>query len=758
MNTVDKLDSKAESEKIEDAKYSMNKLKHINYNLLQNQDYIRNNYKQIEVTQKDINTNTNKIIVISILLVLTFITYTISINYYSLDTSKILSVIIISIIVIVIFVNNYIIKNKTYENFDLVEETTKTEDVTDKIVEILGSDTGSLSDVYKEIEALNAMNTNIQNINYNKLAKITDLSHEFTKKNDLTSSYTTYDGNDSNKISAIKQVYDSLILDETISLDTALEYNVLELNTQLSYLNGEYENLQKQQNKLIAEKDDMEKKIDTATASAQAAETQLLLKMQQVIDITTLVNDYSNINTKLRELMLQKEKIKNLKLAKIDDINTFNKSLIDKIEQITKDSNKQKTEINNYDTALSYLLSDIDILSNQKIDFERKTTIEDGLIIQLDSDILSRYAKYSAVLSKVNTQTAKIANLKNMIENGDMAVQKLAKQISELENKNKIRAQESKKLAIKAEEEAKIALEILDQKIQKINEYIKNKPQSRKYKLKLNLNFGIAGEVNTPKRYNFKNEILLELSRLLLVPLNRFKIEDIEEGSINIILIFYPSRTYDNRDLSSEQLISKLEQIFKSDKVNNKLLNTKYLKFTMKISELHDNSLIIEGTTTDLDTAKYLNTNNIISKINNIFDKNSVIIKNIETIITQLESVKRNPNTYYNEINPKLNLEVKKYAEKDLKINNNQYILKSKTDILVHDYINKNYIYKYLSYITLLFALLFLSYSYLNNYMLVIYIITVIIFMLILFNLYIDIYKNVRRKSKKQYWTKPNKI
>jgi hypothetical protein len=384
--------------------------------------------------------------------------------------------------------------------------------------------------------------------------------------------------------------------------------------------------------------------------------------------------------------------------------------------------------------------------------------VEEYLIINLDLEIKTQMARYSKVADKVTQQMAKIANLKDMIENEDMAIQKLAKKIIELENKNKIRAQQSETMAIKATEEAQIAFKILKEKIQKIKNEIENRPKPIKYKLKLNLNFGIAGDVNTSKRYNFKNEILLELSKLLLIPLNRFKIDNIEKGSINIYLVFYPSRTYDSRDLSNEQLISKLEQILSSEEVNNKLLNTKYLKFTMEISKLDDSLNVVEGTTKLLNTSKYLNTDNIVSKIINFFDKNSIIIKNIENIITQLENEKRNPNTYYNEINPKLNLEVKKYSEKDLKINNNQNILNSKTDILVHDYINSDYIYKYLSYITLLFALVFLSYSYLNNYMLVIYIITVIIFLVILLNLYLDIYKNVRRKSKKQYWTKPNKI
>ena len=760
MNTVDKLDSKAESEKIEDAKYSMNKLKEINYNLLQNQDYIRNNYKQVEVTQKDINTNTNKIIVISLLLALTFITYAISINYYTLDTSKILSVIIISIIVIVILVNNYIIKTKTYENFEFVEETTETEDVTtDELIKILESESGSLTDAYEKMAALQSSKSSIENVKYEDLEQGYDLSQEIVGQNvdarllgNQLSEQIIKD-----KREQIQKTYNKLI-SEGLSEGSALDTNIVELQSELARLNREYASIKAKEQTLIGIKSKMEESLDIATRNVQRAETQIIDKMQTVDDMSTLLDEYLNMNNDLHILILQKEKIKDLKLKKIDEINKLNIELLRKIEEKSKDNNENKEEIDDLDLVLSYLIFDIDQLNKEKKDFENKTTAEEYLIINLDLEIKTQMARYSKVADKVTQQMAKIANLKDMIENEDMAIQKLAKKIIELENKNKIRAQQSEKMAITATEEAQIAFKILKQKIEKIKHEIENRPKPIKYKLKLNLNFGIAGDENTSKRYNFKNEILLELSKLLLIPLNRFKIDNIEEGSINIYLVFYPSRTYDSRDLSNEQLISKLEQILSSEEVNNKLLNTKYLKFTMEISKLDDSLNVVEGTTKLLNTSKYLNTDNIVSKINNFFDKNSIIIKNIENIITQLENEKRNPNTYYNEINPKLNLEVKKYSEKDLKINNNQNILNSKTDILVHDYINSDYIYKYLSYITLLFALVFLSYSYLNNYMLVIYIITVIIFLVILLNLYLDIYKNVRRKSKKQYWTKPNKI
>ena len=762
MNTVDRLDAKAESEKIEDAKYSMNKLKEINNNLLINQDNIRNKHNKMEVTQKDINTNTYKIIVISLLLALTFITYVISINYYSLNTSKILSLIVISVIVVVILVNNYIIKNKTYENFELTEETTESEDkTTDELLKILESETGSLTDAYDKMAKLQSDKRTLttEASNYNELEQEDDLSLDIdavdvARMEDAHASNT----NKNNEIyQQIQNAYDAMI-GKGLSESETLDDNIIKLNTELERLNGEYDRLKRKEQVLIGKKAIMEETLNIAVRKVETAETQLLEKMKTVDDMSLLLDEYQNMNNDLQTILLQKDQIKDLKLKKIDEINKFNIELLKKVEENLADKNKNEKEITNLDLVLSNLIFEIDNLNKKKQEFENKTTIEDDLILQLDLQIKTQLASYSKVADKVSQQMAKIANLKEMIENEDMAVQKLAKRIIELENKNKIRAQKSEEMAIKAAEEAKIAFKILKQKIEKIKIDIENKPKPIKYKLKLNLNFGIAGEENTAKRYNFKNEILLELSKLLLVPLNRLKIDNINEGSINIFLVFYPSRTYDNRDLSNDRLISKLEEIFTAEEVNNKLLNTKYLKFTMEISKLDDSQNVIEGTTKLLNTSKYLNTDNIISKINNIFDKNSVIIKSLDTIITQLENQKRNPNTYYHEINPKLNLEVKKYSEKNSRINNDNNILDSKTDILVHDYINSYYIYKYLSYITLLFAIVFLSYSYLNSYTLLIYILALFIFLLILFNLYLDIYKNVRRKSKKQYWTEPNKI
>lgn len=762
MNTVDKLDARAESEKIEDAKYSMNKLKDINYNLLRNQDYIRNNNKKIEVTQNDINTNTYKIIVISFVLALTFITYVITINYYSLNTSKILSLITISIIIVIILVNNYIIKNKTYENFELTEETTELEDeTTAELIKIFESDSGTLNDAYNKMsELLNNKNSLSEEVQgYDTLEQGNDLSSDIESPNINRIEVSIVTSKDMNKImyERIQKTYDNLIANG-FSESNAIYANITELNTELNRLNREYNFVTEKEQELIGKKDEMEERLAIAGRKVETAEIQILNKMKTIDDMSTLLDEYQNMNDELHKIILKKDIIKDSKLKKIDEINKFNIELLKKVEENLNDKNKNEEEIESLDLVLSNLIFDIDRLTKEKEYFENKTTIEEDLILQLDLEIKTQLASYSKVADRVSQQIKKIIDLNEMINNEDMAVQILAKRIIELEKKNKIRAQKSEAIAIKAAEEAKIAFEILKQKINKIKYDIENKPKPIKYKLKLNLNFGIAGEENTEERYNFKNEILLELSKLLLVPLNRFKIDNINKGSINIFLVFYPSRTYDNRDLSNDKLISRLEEIFTGEEVNNKLLNTKYLKFTMEISKLDDSQNVIEGSEKIFKTSKYLNTNNIISKINNIFSKNSTIIKNLETIITQLENQKRNPNTYYHEINPKLNLEVKKYSEKNSKINNNTNILNSKTDILVHDYINSHYIYKYLSYITLLLAFVFLSYSYFNSYTLIIYILTLIVFLLILFNLYIDIYKNVRRKSKKQYWTKPNQI
>lgn len=761
MGSVEKLDEKAESEKIEEAKYSMNKLKKYNYNLLVNQDNIRNSHKKMEVTQNDIKTNIYKIIVISLLLTLTFITYIITINYYSLDTSKLLSIIIICVIVIVILVNNYIIKNKTYEKFELVPEVTEedSDETTDTLIQILENEEGTLSDVYEKMQELQERQNTITNTQFTDIStgnNLGNLSDSIAEQDidALTQENTESRQNSAANYKQIQDAYDEYIAAGG-SESGALSRSIIQLNNNLNNLNAEYEIIKQREAALIQTKKQMEENLETTKMAVEAAETQLIEKMEKIDKMSILLDDYNAMNLELNEVVLRKEQIKDLKLEKIDEINKLNVELLNTIEQKSKELLAKESDVGDLDNLLNTLIYEIDVLNRQKKDFEDNSVIEDKLIVEIDEDIKIQYARYSKVADRVTKQIARIANLRNMIESQDMAVQKWAKRIIDLENKNRIRAQKAEEMAIKASEEAKKAYEILDKKIKAIEDEIANRPKPINYKIKLNLNYSIAGEVNTPKRYSFKNEILLELSRLLLVPLNRFDISNINEGSIDIYLIFYPSRTYDIRDISHTALVNVLTNIFTQEPADEKLLNTKYLKFAMEVSELDESLNIIPETTKSLSTSQILLIDNIKTKINLVLNKNVTIIQSLETIITQLENEKHVPNTYYNEINPKLNLEVRKYSQKDSQINNNNKVLDSKADILVHDYIGLHYIYKYVSYITLLLSLVFLGYSYLNNYTLIIYVIAVIIFLIILFNLYLDIYKNVRRKSKKQYWTKP---
>ena len=758
MNSVDKLDYKAESEKIEEAKKSINKLQNINKNLLKNQDYIKNNYKKIEVTQKDIETNRNKIIVISLLMILTFLTFGITINYYSLDTSKFLSLIVIFIIVNVILVNNYIIKNKTYENFEelvpIIEDTNENK-TTSELLAILESEDGTLSDAYDKMSELNNKYESAKSASYTSIEQGADLSNEEIDIDAIDLNYKGDENFHALRIQSIQRAY----IQHTGNENSALNNNIDALNTRLDMLNDEYSAIKDEESILIGIKATMDDNIEALKLKLVDANTQLTARWQMIDDMGELLTEYNELNDELSAIMVRKERIKDLKIEKIEEINKININLLDVIEEKTKISTNNESDIKELELVLGDLIFEIDYLSKEKKNYEDRSVIEDALIIELHSDIAIRTASYYKVLNTVNKQQAKIANLKEMIENEDMEIQKWAKRIVALENTNRVRAQISQEYAIKATEEAEKALNILKNKIEQIKEDIKNKPKPISYNIKLKLDFIIAGESNTTKRYNFENQLMSELSKLLLVPLNRFRINNISNGSINIIIIFYPSRTYDNRDLSNKDLISKLEDIFLHDEVNEKLLNTKYLKFAEEIAEVDSSNNVIDiNTIKILNTSKYLNTTNIISKINNIFEKNSLIIKNIGNFVNQLDNTKSNPNTYYNEINPSLNLEVKNYSEKNLRIDNDTNILESKTDILVHDYINSSYIYNYLSYITLLLSFVFLSYSYLNNYVLIIYIIALIIFIIIIFNLYMDIYKNVRRKSKKQYWGETNNI
>ena len=145
----------------------------------------------------------------------------------------------------------------------------------------------------------------------------------------------------------------------------------------------------------------------------------------------------------------------------------------------------------------------------------------------------------------------------------------------------------------------------------------------------------------------------------------------------------------------------------------------------------------------------------VTGNINRLLSNNKNMLDGIKEIISRLELIETSPNTYYNEINPGIEKEVIKYTDIESQIDYNKNIFNSQINTLKHDNIDSFYIYKYISYITLLLSALFICYSYLNNYSLLIYIIFSIIFVIILFYLFLDIFKNVRRKPKNKYWEKP---
>lgn len=720
IKSVELVDEISESEKNENAKIAINKLQQINYNLLENHDYIKNNYRKVKITKTDIQTNKIKIIVISLLMILSFITFFITINYYSLNTSKLLSIIILSIIVCVILINNYIIKNKTYENFDstmLPSDSSITDLMSQEYLD-------SLDVINSEIPTEGAPSTaTTQNTIY------TDLQKRLNNNNDLDTDITKY-SEAKREFRNLTNAYELAKIDHVAKIteiDRKISAMTSEITAISTKLNDAKTMLETKQKQLVAI--DEQKSILDALIRQQTDATDASEKLERDYK-TDLENYHVEIRQRLSDIKTYESNTKEQE-SSTEKLNILKGLIINEIGGIERQIEHKKLEM----------------LEKKQRAEEAKQALRDA-----QSRLITANADASRANAALLTQRAAFAR-----EDHPLQVA-AAKAISDAEKaKGEAETEEENVSAI--QEKGANAIRIIQAKIKALKDEFNSRPKDITYEIKLDLKYDFVTN-NT----DFDNKILLELSLMLLVPLSRFKLKNKssdDDDNIKLEIIFSPSRLNSSTIYSNSDLITTFKNIFNTPPPESGaakyhldfILNTKYLKFITEIKTI--GSVSFPGQNASFSNKlTYTTQGNLIQK----FEDCNTKMESIKHLIAELDLVDFNPNTYYNEINPRLNLEVKKYSEKNTRIDNDTNILDSKTDILIHDYINSHYIYKHLSYITFLLSFVFLSYSYLNDYILVIYIIATIIFFIIVLHLYIDIYKNVRRKSKKKYWVKPFKV
>ena len=726
IKSVELVDEISESEKNENAKIAINKLQQINYNLLENHDYIKNNYRKVKITKTDIQTNKIKIIVISLLMILSFITFFITINYYSLNTSKLLSIIILSIIVCVILINNYIIKNKTYENFDstmLPPDSNRADLMSKEYLDSLHSLSLENSEIQTE-GTPTPPNETIQNTIY------IDLQESLDDKTNTTI--------DSTKYSDAKKDFKEL----------TAKYELAKIN-HVGKITGINEKIK-----------DMELQIKAISTKVTNAGTMLETKVKQLGTINKLKSSLDSLIAQQNDATAASERLESTYKSAVGD---YRAEMDARLAAITTTEGYTTAE----DSSTGVLTAETQGILEDIADIESKIVrkgtdklAEEEAAAKARSALTAAGLKLSTATVAAADAAAALADQRVAFDSGSHELQVAAAKAAEDAAAAKTAAEQEEKIVSEIHEKGLEAIRIIKAKIKALKAEFDSRPKDITYEIKLDLKYDFVTN-NT----DFHNKILLELSLMLLVPLSRFKLKNISsdnDDNIKLEIIFSPSRLNSTTTYSNSDLITTFENIFKTPAPETGaakyhldfILNTKYLKFITEITKKKDGVSVPGQNASFPNKLAYTTEGNLIKKFDDCNTKMAII----KGLIAELDSVDFNPNTYYNEINPRLNLEVKKYSEKNTRIDNDTNILDSKTDILIHDYINSHYIYKHLSYITFLLSFVFLSYSYLNDYILVIYIIATIIFFIIVLHLYIDIYKNVRRKSKKKYWVKPFKV
>lgn len=738
MNSVDKLEYKAESEKIQIAKDQMNRLNEINNTITKSRDNVNKNKEKLITEKRDYNYNKYKIIIISIILLITFASYIISINYYSLETSKFLSLIVFVIVLTVLLFNYLIIKTtEHFEESDIV--------VTDETITSTSS-SGIIS--YEEIEE-----------NIRKLFELKDQSNLDIQEYGTTNYGVSLD------------IYNDAKSDPFQSLiqDSNLDDNIKNAVDSLLDKTQKFKNVFKSLNELI-QKADSEKialELKQADISANLNTIETLLANSNA-DIQTLTDLYSRRNSYIEELEANNTLLEGILKKKIElkenlsdehnKIKEENETLLNDIGDLVNKKSGNIDELERLDVIRLNLIANIETYDKEIEKLNEMIDIEIPKLSILKGEIAIKKEEYNKTSLELVDKMEEIAELESKIGNNSLTIQIIAKKIIDEKERLQKEADDSKIEADAAKLEAELAKEELEKKIAELEYQIENAPIPRTYDIYFDLNSNIID--NSIKKVNFKNQIITDLTLLLTITSNRFLIQNIlldEETSskVKLTLIFYPSRTTGIEAIESNELISTLQLYFESGDSNKltKITNTTYLKFITKIIMFTKTGEPDEEISFSLnDNQKY---GDVINNIKRYLISNKNMLDGIKEIISRLELIETSPNTYYNEINPGIEKEVIKYTDIESQIDYNKNIFNSQINTLKHDNIDSFYIYKYISYITLLLSALFICYSYLNNYSLLIYIIFSIIFVIILFYLFLDIFKNVRRKPKNKYWEKP---
>ena len=755
MESVDKDDKVQESDRIAESIRYKNELIKINKDIDLRNNYFKQYKTELQNGKHHVKNSKTVFYITLISFIVSLIVYLSVINNTNLNVSRTVSPILLTFVIIIISIITYTKRYRYAETFETTE--TPPESSVDERINSLETSTdysetdtqSVLDDLMKRRDAIMVTGIETGDTTWEDQGEETIIDRT---AGEFREDANTVWNEQERQIVLDRSQYMS-DLNDFEDIDYARTQHINSLESQLIDLNNNYRDANEQAKRLDARKISLKAEITTVSDRLARTEASIESRFKTILRMDKLLDEYEEVNEKLAGVLSQKSELRQLKLSKISQISSENNLLARQIRDKYQEIGDTQAKFDEMTSKLKGVIMRIEDLDATIETIQAEDLQEQAKTISEHAQVVTAIAEYREFEASTVAEAAKIANLKSMIENEDLEIQKWSKEIVRLEAVSRTKAEEAKITAQKATFEASEALKIIQEKIEKIRDEIRNRPQPIIVKMDLNLNYSLIEKVTSDDddpRETFKNTILMELSNALLVPPNRFEILDnIEKGSIIISIKIYPSKSYDSRQLTHEQLAQKIIEQSKSSE-NTPIKLTKYLRFVQRVGIVG-----IEGVlTSEHAVPKPLDYN--YETMGFIMTENSEGINNIIKDILIIEGLHNNNRTYYDEVNPHLRLEVNKFRNINKQSDMKEDIFKSQYNISKHSINYNDNVTWLLINVTLLICIIFVLQSYFNRNIGFINVIGIIIFAIMIAVFFINIMKPVRTKVKNQYWGTPH--
>lgn len=706
-----KIDDKVgEAKKVEESVKYTNEINNINKKLYQQKTLENSKKKIINSNNETIDRTKYLILICIVILIITLIVifFNKKDNIYTLKFISIILFLIISIIFsIIYYIKIYIYNIETFEE----EDGENLDDI--------------LADLDQEY-------TDLGTVDYNDdgVAEVSSIITSEQIEPDISDfEYDTdpdiFQCND-NKDCILSILY--LKLSELDSKNDKIEERENEVNGIIENLESELEQL-----------------INIAGNNGDKIDSDIQNRRNLLGQMSDLLADYNKRNDELGDIIKEKQFTYKSKRDRLSQLKEENKAKAKELRDKQGEFDTIQADYDNKIDEIPKFLDEIARLELLEGQLESKNAEDHRTFVQNDADAKTKYSEYYGIIYEISQQNIRLVELKKEIDDGTYSLQIATDGIIRQHKKIEEEALASQLIAIKAEKAASKMLKIIQEKIDYLNKDIQD--EIILLKIYLNLNYEI---INNKEK--FKSEILNELSIFLLVPINRFEIINIKEGSIIITFKIYQSNTYNISDGNSN-IDLKNNLISYANNIENSSLNTsKYLRYINKIGEITN----VEDELTAEHIVNQVSETYYETIIKELIVSNGVYIEGIIKKFNEFEVLKENKNSYYKEINPFLINELKDNMIKGKQKTVKNKILDKNINILDHNIIKNDNLIKLIIYITILLCVIFILHSFYNN-KIIINIIGIIIFIILISNFYYNIKKIVRTKSNNIYWQKPKK-